>query len=170
MMLEHISARNLQASIHRMVMAEPHPTGKLRLLVDIHRPRCLKVLMIHFEFNRIAVVAVDMAVIFVGPELTFLGRCGLEALLSAGIGVADLERESLAADRITVEVLDDYIADLPGLKSLNISLVLKLLMLWMWDYTWQIRHRDSVPANHAEYGSRQRHSPQRYLAYPEESM
>lgn len=72
--------------------------------------------VVQIKLSGIAIVCVDMAIVLVRPELAFLGCCCLQTLLRACIGVADLKREPLTADRITMEVLNDDIADFAGLE------------------------------------------------------
>jgi len=60
----------------------------------------------------VVVATVDYTIVLVGPELTFLcGGC-LQTLLSTRIGIADLQRKAFIPNRDSVEVLDNFVADL----------------------------------------------------------
>ena len=60
----------------------------------------------------IVVAGIHHIVVFVGTELAFLGRGGLEALLGTRVRIADLQRKGFVPDRISMEVFDDLITDL----------------------------------------------------------
>jgi len=50
-------------------------------------------------------------------ELTALCSDTLQVLLGRGVGIANLEEETLFANRLTVEFLDDLFTDLTRLKT-----------------------------------------------------
>lgn len=56
-------------------------------------------------------------VILVGSELTALCCDTLEVFLGRGIGVADLEKETLFANGLAMELSDDLLADFAALES-----------------------------------------------------
>lgn len=66
----------------------------------------------------IVVAGVHHTVVFVGAELAFLGRGGLETLLGTRVRIADLQRKGFISDRISMEVFDDLVTDLARLEPL----------------------------------------------------
>jgi hypothetical protein len=60
--------------------------------------------------------------------LSSFGRDSLEILLSRSIGVADLEKKTLLANGLAMELLDDLLADITRLEAIEmVSLYSSLL-------------------------------------------
>jgi hypothetical protein len=51
--------------------------------------------------------------------LTAFSGDTLEVLLSSGIGIANLQKKTLLANGLTMELLDDLLADVTGLKAVH---------------------------------------------------
>ena len=71
------------------------------------------------ERNNITSGTVSSNIVLVGSELSSFGRDSLEILLSRGIGVADLEKKTLLANGLAMELLDDLLADITRLEAIE---------------------------------------------------
>ena len=65
--------------------------------------------------------AIGANIVLVGSELTAFSGDTLQVLLSRGIGIANLQKKALLANRLAVELLDDLFTDLTSLKAVNRS-------------------------------------------------
>lgn len=71
----------------------------------------------HWRRKCEATAAVCTDVILIGSELSTLSSNALEILLSRSVGIADLEQETLLANGLAVELPNDLLTDLAGLKT-----------------------------------------------------
>ena len=71
------------------------------------------------ERNNITSGTVSSNIVLVGSELTTFGCDALQVLLSRSIGVADLEKKTLLANGLAMELLDDLLADITRLEAIE---------------------------------------------------
>lgn len=61
--------------------------------------------------------AVEEVAIFIGTVLTLPSSRSLQSLLGTSIGVANLKRQLLGSNKLSVEIPDDNVADVAGFKA-----------------------------------------------------
>lgn len=71
----------------------------------------------HWREEHLDRAAISTDIVLIGPELTALGGDALQILLSRSIGIANLEKETLLANGLAMELLDDLLTDITVLEA-----------------------------------------------------